>query len=362
MYLGRTHSSTAIHEEVIRGLDGSDPAGLAALDDLRRAAAAARDAVEAGDLAALGAAMQANTEGQRRLHPSLVGADAQRVIAAVAARGALGWKVNGAGGEGGSLAVLCPPGEAARAAIEAAIAQASSGLPGASDVDRDRGPEHRRRRVIGRRGVGMSAIACAPRRWLRLAAPAAVLLTALGCSGTPVSPSPALAGQYGLVPGDYTLTLYVPHGEAGKHVICVDDNDVPDTASIPVTLALLDGIYRVTPVGDANLRFQLLLQMSGADDDLRPGPGTGARPGLGRRGHDLAAHRPQLPHAGRCHAVGPAGVEELRGGRDQRERAVLAGRPGALVHREQLDSQAAVDGAGAGTRWAGRHFAATAPD
>ncbi len=82
-------------------------------------------AVEAGDLAALGAAMHANTEGQRRLHPSLVSTDAQRVIAAVAARGALGWKVNGAGGEGGSLAVLCPPGAPERAAIEAAIAQAS---------------------------------------------------------------------------------------------------------------------------------------------------------------------------------------------------------------------------------------------
>jgi hypothetical protein len=101
------------------------------------------------------------------------------------------------------------------------------------------------------------------RRWARLAAPAAVLLTALGCSGTPASPSPAIAGQFGLVPGDYMLTLYVPHGEAGKHVICVDDNDVPDTASIPVTLALLDGIYRVTPVGVTNLRFQLLLQLIG---------------------------------------------------------------------------------------------------
>jgi len=100
-------------------------------------------------------------------------------------------------------------------------------------------------------------------RWPRLAAPAALLLTALGCSGTPVSPSPALAGQFGLLPGDYTLTLYVPRGEAGKHVICVEDNDVPDTASIPVTLALLDGIYRVTPVGDTNLRFQLLLQLIG---------------------------------------------------------------------------------------------------
>ncbi len=99
---------------------------------------------------------------------------------------------------------------------------------------------------------------------LRLMAPAAVMLVALGCSGTPVSPSKAVSDQFGLVPGDYMFTVYVPHGDAGKAVLCVDDNRVPDTASIPVTLTLIDGIYRVTPVGDANLRLQLLLQMSGA--------------------------------------------------------------------------------------------------
>jgi D-glycero-alpha-D-manno-heptose-7-phosphate kinase len=126
VYLGRTHSSSAIHEDVIRGLDRPGSSGRAALEDLRHAASAARDAVVAGDLAALGDAMRACTEGQRHLHPSLIGSDAQRVIDAVSARGALGWKVNGAGGEGGSLAILCPPGAEARAAIEAAIAQASS--------------------------------------------------------------------------------------------------------------------------------------------------------------------------------------------------------------------------------------------
>jgi len=126
VYLGRAHSSTAIHEDVILGLDRPGSTGRAALDDLRAAAAAARGAVESGDLAALGEAMRACTEGQRRLHPSLVGSDAQRVIDSVAARGALGWKVNGAGGEGGSLAVLCPPGAGERAAIETAVAQASS--------------------------------------------------------------------------------------------------------------------------------------------------------------------------------------------------------------------------------------------
>ncbi len=100
VYLGRTHDSSAIHEDVIGSLDRQGSGRRAALDDLRAAATAARDAVEAGDLAALGEAMRANTEAQRRLHPSLVGADAQRVIEAVTSRGALGWKVNGAGGEG----------------------------------------------------------------------------------------------------------------------------------------------------------------------------------------------------------------------------------------------------------------------
>jgi hypothetical protein len=128
----------------------------------------------------------------------------------------------------------------------------------------------------------MSAIVRTRRRRLRLVAPAVALLAAFGCSGTPVSPSQALSGQFGLLPGNYTLTLYVPKGEAGKHVICVDANSsVPDTASIPVTLVLTDGIYRVTPVGDANIRFQLLLQMSGATTIYGPVLGQARDPVTG---------------------------------------------------------------------------------
>ena len=73
----------------------------------------------------------------------------------------------------------------------------------------------------------------------------------------------------------------MPHGEAGKHVICVDDNDVPDTASIPVTLALLDGVYHVTPVGDTNLRFQLLLQVIGPTTIYGPVLGQARDPATG---------------------------------------------------------------------------------
>jgi D-glycero-alpha-D-manno-heptose-7-phosphate kinase len=73
---------------------------------LREAAVAARDAVVAQDLGKFGQAMIANTEAQRALHPGLVGADAGRVVDLAAAHGALGWKVNGAGGDGGSLTIL----------------------------------------------------------------------------------------------------------------------------------------------------------------------------------------------------------------------------------------------------------------
>ncbi len=109
----------------------------------------------------------------------------------------------------------------------------------------------------------MTAAAQARRRLAGgLVASLAAMLVALGCV-SPTSPTQALSGQYGLVPGNYTLTFYVPKGEAGKNVICVEQNAVPDTASIPVTVVLADSVYRVTPVGEANIRFQLLLEMSG---------------------------------------------------------------------------------------------------
>jgi D-glycero-alpha-D-manno-heptose-7-phosphate kinase len=48
-----------------------------------------------------------NTDAQGRLHSDLISADAHRVIAIAKQHGAIGWKVNGAGGEGGSLTILC---------------------------------------------------------------------------------------------------------------------------------------------------------------------------------------------------------------------------------------------------------------
>ena len=105
VYLGKSHSSSALHEKVIRELAGAGP-DCRKLEDLRATAEKSRDAVCAGDFAALGRAMIENTEAQERLHPDLVSRDAWRVIEIARAHEALGWKVNGAGGEGGSITIL----------------------------------------------------------------------------------------------------------------------------------------------------------------------------------------------------------------------------------------------------------------
>lgn len=107
--LGRRHVSSTLHDRVIARFahEGSDAPSL---DELRRVADAARDAVLNGDFGALGRAMIDNTEAQRSLHPGLVCRDADAAIDIAASCGAIGWKVNGAGGDGGTLTVLCGPG------------------------------------------------------------------------------------------------------------------------------------------------------------------------------------------------------------------------------------------------------------
>lgn len=108
VFLGRPHVSSEVHDQVIATLT-DDAAALSHLEGLRHTAEQARDAVQAADLPGLGRAMTANTEMQGRLHPDLVGKEAQTAIDVAAANGAAGWKVNGAGGEGGSVTLLCGP-------------------------------------------------------------------------------------------------------------------------------------------------------------------------------------------------------------------------------------------------------------
>jgi D-glycero-alpha-D-manno-heptose-7-phosphate kinase len=118
VYLGQTHSSSDIHRQVIKGFE-KDGADKSALEPLRDAARKGKDALSTGDFQAFGQAMIENTEAQARLHPGLISKGARAVMNLAKRHGAVGWKVNGAGGEGGSVTVLCgPAGEDKRAFIE----------------------------------------------------------------------------------------------------------------------------------------------------------------------------------------------------------------------------------------------------
>jgi D-glycero-alpha-D-manno-heptose-7-phosphate kinase len=121
VFLGRAHDSSGVHLQVIEQVKHQP---TDAFSRLRDAAVAARDAVVARDLGGFGRAMIANTEAQKALHPALVGADAERVIECAAAQGAIGWKVNGAGGDGGSMTLLSAT-PAARHALEPCVAELS---------------------------------------------------------------------------------------------------------------------------------------------------------------------------------------------------------------------------------------------
>ena len=106
IYLGSSHSSSLVHEKVIKEMEDAGPE-CRQINDLRSTAETSRDALYAGDFKSLGQAMIKNTEYQRRLHSELISHDAQKIIDIANEHDAIGWKVNGAGGDGGSVTLLC---------------------------------------------------------------------------------------------------------------------------------------------------------------------------------------------------------------------------------------------------------------
>lgn len=104
-YIGKPHNSSETHKMVIAGLGNSahsDPR----LDCLRQLARQAREVLGAGDFVGLGKIFNENTGVQRALHKNLVCDKFEEIIALAEDFHALGCKVNGAGGDGGSIAIL----------------------------------------------------------------------------------------------------------------------------------------------------------------------------------------------------------------------------------------------------------------
>jgi len=105
IFLGDVHKSSEIHEKVIRELEGAGPDSKK-IEALRIPPEKGKNALFAGDFEALGAAMRENTEAQADLNSHLVSESAKQIIEIARHHGVLGWKVNGAGGEGGSITIL----------------------------------------------------------------------------------------------------------------------------------------------------------------------------------------------------------------------------------------------------------------
>jgi D-glycero-alpha-D-manno-heptose-7-phosphate kinase len=101
VYTGRSHFSSAMHQKVISEADQHRHN----FDDLARAAVLGKEALLSGDLDAFAAAMNANWEAQKELHPDITTAEIESLHKSVFAAGAIGFKANGAGG-GGTVTIL----------------------------------------------------------------------------------------------------------------------------------------------------------------------------------------------------------------------------------------------------------------
>jgi len=108
VYLGDAHSSSKLHERVIHSLENGGP-GLIQIKKMEGLAREAKKVLQAGDLLEYGRIMIENNECQRTLHPDLISEKADAVIKTAKESGAVGWKVNGAGGRGGSISILSSP-------------------------------------------------------------------------------------------------------------------------------------------------------------------------------------------------------------------------------------------------------------
>jgi D-glycero-alpha-D-manno-heptose-7-phosphate kinase len=124
---GGPHDSSALHERVITELERGDPR-RATLDEMSRLAEEARELLLAGDLESYGRVMIENNECQRSLAAELVSPEADAVIRIAREHGASGWKVNGAGGRGGSLTLLAGADDGAARAMDREIETLGRGI------------------------------------------------------------------------------------------------------------------------------------------------------------------------------------------------------------------------------------------
>jgi D-glycero-alpha-D-manno-heptose-7-phosphate kinase len=127
IYVGRPHLSTAIHERVIARLEGGG-SEWKTLERMKQLPELGKTYLLDGDLESFGGVMTENNECQRRLHPELVCAEADAIAEVARKHKAPGWKVNGAGGRGGSMTLLASRDDGLKRKMLQAIAALGKGI------------------------------------------------------------------------------------------------------------------------------------------------------------------------------------------------------------------------------------------
>jgi D-glycero-alpha-D-manno-heptose-7-phosphate kinase len=106
VYTGERHLSSDVHRKVIGDYQAGREETVAAMEILRATPGKAAMALWQGDLNAFAEVMNENNAAQKRLHPDISTPQIEEIERLAAAEGAVGFKINGAGG-GGSVCVLC---------------------------------------------------------------------------------------------------------------------------------------------------------------------------------------------------------------------------------------------------------------
>jgi D-glycero-alpha-D-manno-heptose-7-phosphate kinase len=106
VYTGKSHFSSEMHHKVIGAMESGEPQVRAAFETLAACAREGKQALLAGDLERFAGAMSVNWEAQKSLHPEITTDAVEELAAHTRGAGALGFKLNGAGG-GGTATMLC---------------------------------------------------------------------------------------------------------------------------------------------------------------------------------------------------------------------------------------------------------------
>jgi D-glycero-alpha-D-manno-heptose-7-phosphate kinase len=109
IYVGESRLSDAVHRRVIQRYEAEAPEAVGAMETLRQAAHAMKDAMLAEDMAGVAEAINANWAAQKSLHPDITNETIEALFEVAYRHGAVAGKANGAGG-GGTITFLAQPG------------------------------------------------------------------------------------------------------------------------------------------------------------------------------------------------------------------------------------------------------------